>query len=132
MKVLVCGPRDWVNEEFVHETLDHYYGLSDDLTWDVIAGDAKGVDWFALNWARTMRFSNVCFEADWKHEGNAAGPKRNLRMINEKPDVVIAFRYRAGWTAGTKTTVAMAKLRRITVIEVVEPPRYDSQNPKTW
>jgi hypothetical protein len=90
MRVIVCGGRDFRNEAFIYRELDSLHVLRP-IT-DLMHGGASGVDTIAGEWARTkpeiQRF--VC-HADWKAHGRAAGPMRNLRMLEWKPDLVVAF-----------------------------------------
>lgn len=55
----------------------------------------------------------MAFPANWKKFGKAAGPLRNVKMIEEgKPDVVIAF----PGGHGTANMVALAEASGIPVI----------------
>ncbi len=55
-------------------------------------GDAPGADNLAASWAHTRKIPFKVFEADWNTLGNAAGPARNLRMLQAiSPAKVIAF-----------------------------------------
>ena len=56
------------------------------------AGRATGVDLAAKEWARkTPGLERYECKADWDRLGPAAGPIRNSRMLEWKPDLVIAF-----------------------------------------
>ena len=72
----------------------------------------------ARDWARTKpeveRF--VC-HADWEKHGKAAGPKRNKRMLEWKPDLVVAF----PGGKGTANMVQQARQAGVEVIEVAIP-----------
>jgi hypothetical protein len=78
-------------------------------------GGATGVDEFAKGWATTRPEVKrwVC-NADWKTHGRKAGPLRNARMLEWKPDAVIAF----PGGKGTANMVALAKAAGVPVIEV--------------
>jgi hypothetical protein len=59
----------------------------------------------------------VVFPAEWKKYGNAAGPIRNARMLNEGvPDVVIAFHENIHKSKGTKNMMDQACLHGVDVI----------------
>ena len=110
IKVLVCGGRDYDNKIGVfgilgatHETL----GIQ-----TVIHGNAKGADSLADEWARENSVEVIPCPADWETHGKAAGPIRNLEMLQHKPDLVIAF---PGGN-GTKDMVDKAKREGIPVI----------------
>lgn len=79
------------------------------------AGDAYGLDAFALRWAYLRRVPSKEFRANWTEEGPSAGPRRNFRMLSEiRPDKVIAF----PGGRGTKDCVKQAIALGIEVIEV--------------
>lgn len=89
MRVLVCGSRDWNDEDAIDRVLRGYYRR----TLVVIEGGASGADTIAYVWAKTHNVAYEHFPADWKKYGNAAGPIRNQQMLAEgKPDVVWAFK----------------------------------------
>lgn len=90
MRVLVCGGRDFANEAYIWRSLDRLH--AEKPITALMQGGARGVDTIAGAWARTkpeiQRF--VC-RADWEKHGKAAGPKRNARMLEWEPDLVVAF-----------------------------------------
>lgn len=53
-------------------------------------GGAKGWDQFAKEWAIVNRIQHFECKPDWNKYGLAAGPIRNARMLEWKPDYVIA------------------------------------------
>jgi hypothetical protein len=113
MRVIVCGGRDFRSPAQVWRALDHIdaeVGIT-----ALMQGGAKGVDTFAKEWAATRpaieRF--VC-EADWATYGRSAGPRRNARMLEWKPDMVIAF----PGGHGTRNMVNQAKAADVWVWEV--------------
>jgi hypothetical protein len=56
----------------------------------------------------------VC-NAEWEKYGRLAGPKRNARMLEWKPNLVIAF----PGGAGTSNMVKQANAAGVTVISVL-------------
>jgi YspA, cpYpsA-related SLOG family len=90
VKVLVCGGRDFSNVAFVWTTLERIHGETPITA--IMQGGADGADYLANEWAKTkpgvQRY--VC-KADWKKHAKAAGPIRNARMLEWKPDLVVAF-----------------------------------------
>jgi len=110
MKVLVCGGRDYPSPAHVWRALDDLHAKMH-IT-EIMQGGAKGVDQFAREWAATkpeiVRY--VC-KADWSL-GRKAGPMRNQRMLEWKPDVVVAF----PGGRGTADMVARADSAGITVL----------------
>lgn len=109
MKVLICGSRHynpryrWLIEEriakFEPGTL-------------VIAGGATGVDTWAEEAAIERGLPVKIMRADWTL-GRQAGYVRNVAMLNEGPDLVLA--YWDGRSRGTVHTVTEAIRRGISV-----------------
>jgi hypothetical protein len=104
MKILVCGPRDWTDDEAVYKVLDEHNHPSLSL----ITGGAAGVDWHAWQWARKRIIPVTLFLADWDKHGRGAGPIRNQKMLDAGPDRVIAFAYGPELTRGTRDMVRRA------------------------
>jgi hypothetical protein len=97
-RVLVCGSRDWTDDNAIWCVLNGY--LHDDMPMTVIEGGARGADRIARVWTRhnkylpslLQRVEHLPFPADWAQHGKAAGPIRNQQMLDEgRPDVVWAF-----------------------------------------
>lgn len=86
MKVLVCGGRGYSDLTRLFWELDH---IQPSL---IIEGGATGADALARRYADKRGIQLQTFEAEWSKYGNAAGPIRNRKMLNEgKPDLVLAF-----------------------------------------
>jgi hypothetical protein len=90
MKVLVCGGRDFWDEECAYSVLD---ALNDESPITcVIEGGAYGADRLARAWAKERGIHNQTYSADWALHGRAAGPIRNALMLSDgRPDLVVAF-----------------------------------------
>jgi hypothetical protein len=79
----------------------------------IIHGAARGADMIAAEFAASCCFDAVAFPADWRTYGKRAGILRNLQMLDEAPDLVIAFQ-RNG-SRGTQHTIDEARRRKIPV-----------------
>jgi hypothetical protein len=99
MRILVCGGRDY-SKTFVFNWLER--NLRDEVSFKlgvnvwtlthIIEGGARGADEGAREWGLSEGVTVLTYQANWKRDGKAAGPKRNALMLNEgKPDVVVAF-----------------------------------------
>ncbi len=112
MKVLVCGSRSWNRPTLIGRRLAQ-------LPFDseIIEGGASGVDYYAAIYARVLGMSVREYPADWKRYGRKAGPIRNRQMLDEVPDLVLAFW--DGESPGTRDTIREAKRRGLPV-EVAE------------
>lgn len=108
MIVLVCGSRSAAGHGPVWNRLDR---LQHKIRF-LVAGDADGVDAFALSWAKIHGKAHAMFPACWDHYGRAAGPMRNTWMVRfGRPDLVLAFR-------GGKGTRSMVEIATRAGIEV--------------
>lgn len=117
MKILVCGSRDFADLSGVSLAIDARIArLAGQV--HVIHGAARGVDMIAAESASRYGHEVQAFPADWKTHGNRAGLVRNLAMLDEKPDLVIAFWN--GKSTGTAHTITNAKKRGIPVEVIVE------------
>lgn len=85
MKALVCGGRDYVNGTHVSSVLDKF------MPNEIICGGASGADDLAIAWAKRHGKVVHIHYPDWDSLGRSAGPIRNGEMLDEAPDVVIAF-----------------------------------------
>jgi hypothetical protein len=110
LKVLVCGSRDWTDEQLIARVL---LGLTTERHVEIIHGGARGADRIAAQIASEFEFDVQTFPADWRAHGRWAGLRRNLQMLDENPDLVIAFQ-RNG-SRGTQHTIDEARRRGIAV-----------------
>ncbi|SRR5713226_671378 len=111
MKVLVCGSRHWTDWKLI-ET--HLKMLPPGTT--IISGAARGADQMAATIGAKLGLEVQESPADWAKFGRAAGYRRNLLMLKERPDLVIAFHLDA--SPGTAHAIENARKRGIPV-EVV-------------
>jgi len=90
VKVIVCGGRYFKSPAFVWTELDKLH--KEYNFTDLMQGGATGVDTFAREWACTKpEIQRWTCKAEWDKYGPAAGSIRNARMLEWKPDLVIAF-----------------------------------------
>lgn len=121
MKVLICGSRfkglDFTEMLTLSQIICKRVDLLPQDTL-VITGGAQGADWWAHNHAGHRGLARKVIRADWETHGKRAGIIRNLQMLDEKPELVIAFW--DGKSPGTKHTITEARKRGITV-EIIAP-----------
>ena len=110
MKVLVCGSRDWVDRQIIRERL-----LELPSQAIIVEGGCRGADLLARDVALEIGLEVVEFPAAWNKYGKSAGPKRNIKMLNTGPQLVIAFHDDLQKSKGTKHTVDEARKRGIKV-----------------
>jgi len=110
MKILVCGGRDYTKFWRVQDILNEY-----EIT-EIICGGATGADAWARSYGEKGEIPVKVLSAEWDLYGRAAGPIRNKLMLQEKPDLVIAF----PGGKGTANMVRQAKEEGIEVREITE------------
>lgn len=112
MKAIVCGGRDYSDSKYLEST------LAQCVKWwkltKIITGGARGADSLAHNWAARNRLATEIVYADWDTHGKSAGMIRNRKMLELKPDVVIAF---SGGT-GTENMITIARKAGVPVFIV--------------
>lgn len=114
-KVLICGDRNWFDHDLIHAWLEKLVECGYDT---VIEGEARGADTIARDEAKGMNLTVLPFAADWKRYSRGAGPIRNRQMLNEKPDLVVAFNDHIETSVGTKNCITQASRLGITAIVV--------------
>lgn len=103
--VLVCGSREWTNRDVIIREL-HELPLG-----RLIHGNCRGADKLAAEIGRYLGWKVEPFPADWKALGKKAGPLRNRQMLDEKPDLVLAFHAGIERSKGTADCVQEANRR---------------------
>lgn len=110
MKVLICGDRNWNDYGSIAHRISKL-----PLGTIVVHGAARGADRSAGIAAAACGLEVQEFPADWTTYGKAAGPIRNIQMLDQKPDLVIAFHEDLASSKGTAHTVREAQKRSIPV-----------------
>ena len=108
--VLVCGSRNWKNNKLIAECLSKFPAGT-----TVMHGGCRGADVIAGSIARRMGFDTWVYPAQWNKYGKSAGPRRNDRMLDEKPDLILAFHDHVETSRGTRDVVMKAQKRGISV-----------------
>lgn len=97
MVILVCGGREFRDEERLKEVLDEVDGWSLNGNITVVQGGARGADAMAARWALNRGHKLITEAADWATHGRKAGPLRNQAMIDKhKPTQGVVFPGGAG------------------------------------
>lgn len=110
-KILICGDRNWNDYWVIYDVLSKL-----DRNLIIIHGAARGADTMAGIIAKNLGFKDVIsFPAKWTKYGKSAGPIRNRQMLNENPDLVIAFHNDIENSKGTKDCIEEAEKRNIQV-----------------
>lgn len=109
MRVLVCGGREFLDRERLYSILDAH-----EIT-DLAHGAARGADSLADEWALDRGIRVWRYPANWAEHGKAAGPRRNIAMLEDfDPELVIAF----PGGVGTKHMINISKRAEVRVVLV--------------
>lgn len=96
MKTLIFGSRDAKDYDQFIFAMGKIYTLIGPIT-SVVAGDADGIDSFALRWAESRDIPCVKVSANFKSGlGGIEGPARNERIHFEHSDIGLAIRFPGG------------------------------------
>lgn len=117
MIVLVCGSRDWPDDQRIMDRLADL--KREHGTFTVLHGGAFGADSAAGAAARALDLPVTVMPADWKAHGRGAGYRRNMAMLDQQPDLVVAF---TTGSRGTQHTIDEAPRRGIP-LEIHRSPR---------
>ena len=112
MKVIVCGGREFADQELLFGVLDSIHSTSP-ITL-LIEGGARGADSLANLWARQRKIPFHTEHAKWQKYKRAAGPIRNNAMLMMKPAMVIAF----PGDIGKKNMISQARNLGVEVIDI--------------
>jgi hypothetical protein len=125
MKVLVCGSREWRDGSLVRKRLFEI-AESSEVEPTLLHGDAQGADRIAAGFALGFGYLVRPFPANWKRYGKRAGFLRNVAMLEQKPDLVLAFQINN--SRGTQHTIDEARKRGIPVeVHLEKQPPTDTK-----
>jgi hypothetical protein len=117
MRILITGGRDFADRDMLYRVLDQLHA---EHSFSVlIHGAAKGADRLAGEWAGARGVEVLALPADWKRHGRGAGLIQNRQMLEEKPDLLVAFPGGKG-TADMVTVAKKAGLRTVFAEELAE------------
>lgn len=109
MKILVCGGRDYCDQEAIKKKLTELYERHPNST--LVHGGAPGADSWSGYIGGTLGFTVECHTAQWAKYGKAAGPIRNQEMLDGGIDLVVAF-------PGGRGTADMLDRARLTGVTI--------------
>jgi hypothetical protein len=104
-RLIIAGGRDFDDYSFLRQQVDYFLqNVDDEIT--IVSGMARGADTLGRDYAIERGYHVAEYPADWKHDGRAAGYKRNIKMA-ENADALVAFW--DGKSHGTKHMIQTAK-----------------------
>jgi hypothetical protein len=111
-RVLVCGGRDYSDQERVFAVLDKFHAEAGiDV---IIEGGARGADHLASDWSFQRGVRKERYDADWQAYGRMAGLRPASPCFECRPDLVIAF----PGGAGTRNMIRQARKAGVEVVEI--------------
>jgi len=130
MKILICGDRNWTNVDVIRRVFDSHvppnavvihgdngYDARGRPLWgepDELA--VRGADKLAGRVARARGHRVESFTPNWATYGRSAGPIRNQRMLDARPDFVIAFHNDLANSRGTHDMIGRAQNAGVRVL----------------
>ena len=109
--ILICGSRNWYNRAAIQREMRRFGPLTD----TIMHGAASGADTIAGNLGYSMGFNVRAYPAQWEKYGRAAGPIRNQLMLDQGPDLVLAFHENIDESKGTAHMERIAKAKGVPV-----------------
>jgi hypothetical protein len=117
MRLLVTASREHANIRLIYMTLESIYQewrthATDDETFIVVHGNARGGDWIARRWVQGKhrlddRVDHESHPADWGRHGKPAGHIRNKKMVDLGADRCVGFPI--GESKGTRGCMRLAE-----------------------
>ena len=104
MKVIIAGSRSVTDYGYVEDAMREA-GKLGIVPTQILSGHAKGVDHLGERWADEHKIPCSTYPADWRLYGRAAGPIRNIQMV-EEADALVAIH--DGKSKGTAHVVGYA------------------------
>jgi predicted Rossmann fold nucleotide-binding protein DprA/Smf involved in DNA uptake len=102
MKTAIVGTRTFNDYQELKRTLE---SLKNKPT-EIISGGARGADALAERYAKENNIKLTVIEANWNLHGKAAGPIRNLLIVEASEQVVAMWN---GESKGTENTIKNSK-----------------------
>ena len=91
MRILITGSRTWNDKSTIAQAISESWILNGSPSNVVVVhGGARGADYIAGVYAKTLGFSVEVHEADWSI-GKQAGYIRNKKMVDAGADICLAF-----------------------------------------
>ena len=110
MRLLVCGGRDYTDQNLMNWILQAFHMAKGPIIELVNGGCPTGADKFATDWANDHDVQVRIFHADWRIFNAGAGPIRNAEMTGwfaEQEGLKMAIAFPGG--SGTADTVRLCK-----------------------
>jgi hypothetical protein len=124
--MLVTGSRH-LTKEFSYDrfksVMDKYVSMKGKPSL-IVHGGAPGADNLASHYAYVNKINLLIIGAQWGTNGNSAGPKRNILMLEEVQNGDICMAFPTPESRGTVHMIGLAKTKSVAVweTEMAVPP----------
>lgn len=105
MKLAIVGDRNYKDYKKFTKRVDKFIEKEGRPTL-IVSGGARGIDHMAEKYAKKRKIPTKIFHADWKTFGKAAGPMRNVEIVNECTHVLA---FLGEGSKGTASTIRIAR-----------------------
>lgn len=111
-KVIVAGSRNFQDDEFLTERLDHLLSnkVAAGVPIEIVSGTAKGADTLGEEYAALRGHQVKRMPADWDRYGRSAGYRRNEEMAIYADACVVFW---DGESRGTKHMIDLCAKHKI-------------------
>ena len=106
MKLLICGSRCITNWDYIYDCINEIMEEYEGLIYEIIEGDAEGVDRIAGIYAAEHHIRSIVMPANWRKHGKKAGFIRNKEMVDLCDKGIAIW---DGYSKGTKHTIDLLK-----------------------
>lgn len=114
---MITGSRTWRDYARIRDAISE---INEETPIDIVVhGGATGADMLSDRACRSLGIRTEVHIPRWSTEGRGAAVRRNLRMLDTRPDQVLAFRV-GGESRGTDHAIHHARKRGIPVRVVFE------------
>lgn len=112
-RIVFSGDRNAMYSKY-QKSIEHIFDQFSITAQDmIIHGGCKGIDSIVNIIAQRRGCQIQMLKAEWDKHGHAAGPIRNIDMLNLKPDIVICIHPDLTQSKGTAHMYREAKKRNI-------------------
>ena len=117
--IVVSGDRNWTDYDTIFRVLSALKSTNIKIT--ILEGECKGVDKLCKKAALSLGMNVKPYPADWGEPYDpSAGPIRNRKMLDQKPDLILAFHPNLKASKGTKDLVIEALDRNLEVWQIID------------
>ena len=104
MKLAIVGSRTFNSYRMLKDFIEKNYDINS-IT-HIVSGGAKGADSLGERFAKDYNKEMIVFPAEWDKYGRAAGPLRNIKIIDACDECVCFWN---GYSTGTKHDMKLCR-----------------------